>query len=73
MASGHVLNEMITYGVIIINSASPVQSCNETDVILKYQGPVYAVTINERKATTYKKRGVVDMDKKMLLIGGYDN
>lgn len=68
-----VLNEMITYGVIAINAATPIQSCNETDVVLSYVGPTYAISLNKTELTRYKKKGVVDFEKKLLIHGGYNN
>lgn len=68
-----VVNEMITYGVIALNTVAPQQSINESDVILSYVGPTYAITTNKKELINYKKKGKVDFNKKRLIHGGYKN
>jgi len=68
-----LVNELITYGVIAVNAASPVQSCNDNDVILEYKGPTYVISSSKKEALIYKRKGIVNFDKKKMLTGGYKN
>lgn len=66
-----VVNELLTYGIVAINSALPVQGCYDTNgVIFQYPGQTYAMAA---KDNVWKRSPTVDFDKKLILTGGYDN
>lgn len=68
-----LVNELITYGVIAVNAAMPVQSCNDNSVILDYKGPTFIISSSKKEALIYKKKGMIDFDKSKMLNGGYKN
>lgn len=64
------VNELLTYGVISVSAALPVQSCHTNNITMQYNGPTYAIL---DESNTWRKKAVVTENKKSILFGGYSN
>lgn len=70
MESIKFLNEIITYGVISLASASPVQSCHSSNLTIAYQGPTYAISDD---TTVWKRKAKAIDNNRNIVFGGYEN
>lgn len=64
------VNELITYGVISVASAMPIQSCHTNNITMQYQGPTYAIA---DKSNIWRKKAIVTENRNSILFGGYSN
>lgn len=69
----HLVNEVLTFGVITVANMAPVQTVNMNSVVLQYNKPTFAITCNKNKIEKYERKADVFISKDSLLNGGYDN